>query len=64
MRIFVPLTDDMLDQLGKDDQLVPYQTGLSLLSQCCPDKPEQRLIPDEAPAGPRLSHPILQPCPH
>jgi hypothetical protein len=63
MKIFVPLTDEMLDQLGQDDHPVPYQAGLSLLSQCSADKPDSKLNPDEAPARPRLSPPTLQPCP-
>lgn len=63
MKIFVPLTDDMLDQLGEEELLVPYQAGLHLLSQCCEAGPEPELNPDEAPARPRPSRPILQPCP-
>lgn len=63
MKIFVPLTDEMLDQLGQDEHLVPYQAGLSLLSQCDACKPDPQLIPDEAPARLRLSPPTLRPCP-
>jgi hypothetical protein len=63
MKIFVPLTDDMLDQLGGDVRLVPYQAGLSLLSQCEAGQPNPKFSPDEAQARPRLSPPTPQPCP-
>jgi hypothetical protein len=64
MKVFVPLTDEMLDQLEVNDRLVPYQAGLSLLSQCSACELEPRLNSNEAPARPRLSHPTLQPCPN
>ena len=33
MKLFIPYTDDMLEQLGDDEQLVPYRVGLSLASR-------------------------------
>ena len=62
MKIFVPLTDEMLDQPGINDRLVPYQAGRFLLSQCSDRELEPSLNSNEAPACPRLSQPALQPC--
>ena len=62
MKIFVPLSDEMLDQLGEKDRLVPYQAGLALLSQCSTDGPKPDISPGEAPERLRSSPPILQPC--
>ncbi len=64
MKIFVPLTEEMLDQPGINDRLVPYQAGQSLLSQCSACELEPGLNSNEAPARPLLSQPTLQPCPN
>jgi hypothetical protein len=63
MNIFVPLTDDMLDQLNGDVRLVPYQVGLPLLSQQEASQPDTNFSPDEAQARPLLSPLTPQPCP-
>ena len=34
MKVFVPVTDEMLEQEEIGDLLVPYQPGRLLLSQC------------------------------
>jgi hypothetical protein len=62
MKIFVPLTDEMLDQPGAGDRLIPYQAGLTLLSQYKCGKPEPELNPDAAPARLHSSRPVPQPC--
>jgi hypothetical protein len=64
LKIFIPISDDMLDQLGKDEQLVPYQAGLSILSQYPLPKTEKKLNPGGAPASPPVSRPVLRPCPN
>jgi hypothetical protein len=64
VKIFIPLTDDMLEQLNKEDQPIPYQVGVSLLSQNRSDGPGSTLNQDEASAHPLVSHPTPLPCPH
>jgi hypothetical protein len=64
MKVFIPLSDEQLEQLDSHEPIVPYQAGVSLLSQCRRDEKEARLNRDEAPECPRAPGPILQPCPN
>ena len=60
MKVFVPLTDDMLDQLNGTETILPYQVGMRLepqlkQSECgitflADELPGDRLQPGPAPA--------------
>ena len=58
MKIFIPLTDDMLDDPAQLDRLVPYQVGVSLLGQLEPEVKDRPVIRDpesaHRPASPRV----------
>lgn len=64
MKVFIPLSDEQLEQLGSHDRIVPYQAGVSLLSQCQVEERRARLSRDEAPERPRAPGLILRPCPN
>lgn len=62
LKVFIPLTDDMLDQLGQDDRPVPYQAGLSLLSHIRSEKSRKNLSRDEGSTRHLASHAAPPPC--
>jgi hypothetical protein len=64
LKMFIPLDDDILDQLNGDDLLVPYQAGLSLLSQYGPAQSKENLNPDEVLKHHLLVHQALPPGPN
>ena len=51
MKIFIPVTDDMLDDPAQLDRLVPYQVGVSLLGQLQVE--EKDCLPTQDPASAR-----------
>lgn len=61
MKIFIPLTDDMLDDPAKLDRLVPYQVGVSLLGQFEAEEKVEPSIQDPASARHPASHPAPLP---
>lgn len=65
MKVFIPVSDDMLDQLDPGEELVPYQAGLCLLSQLNERSPstDVNLSRGEAPEHRRPVHPVQPPYP-
>ena len=64
MKVFIPVSDDMLDQLDPGEEFVPYQVGLCLLSRLsAKSQPaDVNANPGEAPEHRRPEHPIQPPC--
>ena len=50
MKIFIPLSDEQLEQLLSQEIPVPYQPGCVTLSQLSAPESGQKLSPDRAPA--------------
>lgn len=48
MRVFVPFTDSMLEQLGPKDRLVPYQVGLGLFTVTPEQNQNEPIMPGKA----------------
>lgn len=65
MKVFIPVSDDMLDQLDPGEEFVPYQAGLCLLSRLNAKSPPADAKPNqgEAPERRRPEHPVLPPFP-
>ena len=62
MKIFVPLTDEMLDQLSGDVRLGGFLLMILLFTLGVAGQPNPKFSPDEAQARPRPSPPTPQPC--
>jgi hypothetical protein len=52
----------LLDQLGEDEAIVPYQPGFCLISQYPENPSPQTIIPVEAPEHRLASPQVLRPC--
>lgn len=65
MKVFIPINEDMLDQLNANEEMVPYQVGVSLLSQLNekPSSENQRVNRCEAPERRPSAHSVLLPYP-
>lgn len=65
MKVFIPINEDMLDQLNANEEIVPYQVGVSLLSQLNekPASKSQRVNRGEAPEHRPSAHSVLPPYP-
>jgi hypothetical protein len=65
MQVFVPLTDDALERLNNNEQLVPYRPGLPLCSQAetPPEEATEEFSRCRASAHPRVARPDQPPCP-
>lgn len=64
MKVFVPLSDDMLDRLPPDVELVPYPIGSALLPQLerDPRRVKPALNRGKVPEHRRDGHSTLPPC--
>ena len=64
MKVFVPLSDEMLDHLPADAELVPYPVGSLLQTQVVNGAGDSRstLNRDKAPEHRRREHSTRPPC--
>jgi len=63
MKVFVPLTDEMLEYPDRSETLVPYQAGLPLRPIVIDQQgwiPAVTDLAEKLPADPRLPDPVRQ----
>ena len=65
MKVFIPISEDELDNCAATERLVPYRPGLWLLSQCSEGHggAGEDLNRYEAPVGRQGERPVRPPCP-
>lgn len=64
MQVFIPISDDMFDQLDPAEGMVPYQVGSLLFSQLrqAPTREDDSVSRDKAPEHHPAAHPTQLPC--